>query len=309
RRAIGARTETAMPAALKSFVQWLVYAVLVVFAGGLILLGKADAVLVERVRLQVSDSIVPILDALSRPADVAADGLDWTRRWIDVAGDNERLRRERDELLRWQTAAKRLEAENAGLRQLLNYVPEPPATYRSARVVADSSGVFAQSVTINAGSAAGIDKGQIVLDGAGLVGRVVGVSPRAGRVLLLTDLNSRVPVFVGPSRIRAVLAGDNTHRPKLIHVVPGETINAGDDVVTSGIAGGFPPGLAVGVVVDVADRRISVAPSADNDRLEYVRVADFGTVAAPPGRPDAPEQRRGDTPPAAGKPVQRADAR
>lgn len=297
---------------LKSFAHWLVYGGLVVVAAGLILLGKADAVLVERFRMQVSDPVAPLLDVLSRPVDVAADGLDRARRWIDVAGENDRLRSEREELLRWRAAAKHLEAENAGLRRLLGYVPEPDATYRSARVIGDSTGVFAQSVMISAGSLAGVDKGQVVLDGTGLVGRIVGVSARAGRVLLLTDINSRVPVFVGKARIRAVLAGDNTERPKLIHVVPGETISPGDDVVTSGIAGGFPPGLPVGTVAEVDDRRVSVALNVDRDRLEYVRIADFGTLIAPADAPAlvAPasmEQRRGLAP--AGRPTQRADAR
>ncbi|MFO1145772.1 MAG: rod shape-determining protein MreC [Rhodospirillales bacterium] len=296
--------------ALRSFAHWLVYAGLIVVAGGLILLGKADALLVERFRMQVSDPIAPLLDVLSRPADVAADGLDRARRWVDVAGENDRLRSECDELLRWRAAAKQLEAENAGLRRLLGYVPEPDATYRSARIIADSAGVFAQSVMISAGSLAGIDKGQVVLDGSGLVGRIVGVSPRAARVLLLTDINSRVPVLVGKARIRAVLAGDNTERPKLVHVMPGETILPGDDVVTSGIAGGFPPGLPVGTVAEVDDRRISVVPNTDRDRLEYVRIADFGNLSAPadaPGlsAPSAMGQRRG----LAGRSMQRADAR
>lgn len=298
-----------MPAALKSLIQWLVYAGLVLFAGGLILLGKADTLLVERIRLQVSDPVVPLLDVLSRPADLAADGLEWVRRWVDVAEDNEKLRREREELMRWQAMAKRLEAENAGLRRLLDHVPDPAATYRSARVVADSSGMFAKSVMINAGSLDGIDKGQIVLNGAGLVGRVVGVSPRAGRVLLLTDLNSRVPVFVGASRLRAVLAGDNSNQPKLIHLVPGEEVAVGDDVITSGIAGGFPPGVAIGVVAEVDDRRISVALNADAGRLEYVRVADYSMNVPASGHASAVDSRLGDGPAAAGNSGPRSDPR
>lgn len=309
-----------MPPGLKSIAHWLVYAGLIMFAGGLILLGKADAVLVERLRMQVSDPLAPVLNALSRPADFAADGLDRVRGWVGVTEENERLRRERDDLLLWRAAAKHLEAENAGLRRLLNYVPDPEASYRSARIIANSSGVFAQSVMVNAGTLAGVAKGQIVLDGAGVVGRIVGVSGRAGRVLLLTDLNSRVPVFVGPERHRAVLAGDNSETPKLIHVVPGETIKVGDDVVTSGIAGGFPPGLPVGIVVTVDDRHITVALNTDRDRLEYVRIADFGiatgdvplpgrsaAAASRPARPAAANQKDGG--PIGAPPAQRADAR
>ncbi len=309
-----------MPPGLKSIAHWLVYAGLIMFAGGLILLGKADAVLVERLRMQVSDPLAPVLNALARPADFAADGLDRVRGWVGVTEENERLRRERDDLLLWRAAAKHLEAENAGLRRLLNYVPDPEASYRSARIIADSSGVFAQSVMVNAGTLAGVAEGQIVLDGAGVVGRIVGVSGRAGRVLLLTDLNSRVPVFVGPERHRAVLAGDNSETPKLIHVVPGETIKVGDDVVTSGIAGGFPPGLPVGIVVTVDDRHITVALNTDRDRLEYVRIADFGiatgdvplpgrspAAASRPARPAAANQKDGG--PIGAPPTQRADAR
>ena len=293
---------------LKSLVHWLVYTGLVLLAGGLILLGKADALLIERFRLQVSDAIVPILDVLSRPADVAADGLEWARHWVDVAEENEQLRRERDELKRWQAAATRLEAENAGLRRLLNHVPDPAATYRSARVVADPSGMFARSVMINAGSLDGIEKGQIVLDGSGLIGRVAGASPRSGRVLLLTDLNSRVPVFVGAARYRAVLAGDNTDRPKLIHVAPGDGIAVGDEVVTSGVAGSFPAGLAIGVVSEVEDRRISVAPSGDPEHLEFVRIADFGTATPLAHHAGMTDDRR-DGQITLGMPAQRADAR
>jgi rod shape-determining protein MreC len=298
-----------MPSALKSIVQWVVYAGLVLLAGGMMLLGKADAVLVEKLRLQINDTVVPILDILSEPADVAADSLDRLGQWADVADDNARLRVERDRLLHWQTVAQRLESENAALRDLLNYVPEPEATWRAARVIADATGAFAHSLLVNAGSLAGIDKGQVVLSGEGLVGRVVGTSQRASRVLLITDLNSRIPVFVGTARIRAVLAGDNTDRPKLLHVVPGSTIVSGDPVVTSGIAGGFPPGLPVGTVLSVDDGRIAVDTRIDRSRLEYVRIVDYGMAALrvdPPaaGRADGTGSRS-----AGDKPTVRADAR
>ncbi|MBK8175949.1 MAG: rod shape-determining protein MreC [Rhodospirillales bacterium] len=301
-----------MPAALKSFFHWFVYAGLVVFAGGLMLLGKADTILIERLRLKVDDVAVPVLEVLSEPADALARVLEGAQRWINVADENARLREERERLLRWQAIAQRLEVENAGLRQLLKVVPEPQATYRSARVVADSTGVFAQSVLISAGSLAGIERGQNVLTGEGLVGRIVGVSARASRVLLITDLNSRVPVFVGPSNVRAVLAGDNSERPKLVHIVPGAAIEPGDLVVTSGIAGGFPPGLPVGSIDKVDDEVVTVTPNIDRNRLEYVRIADYGMdflkVDAPLAtKEERPSQAAGNN--LGGESAQRTDAR
>jgi rod shape-determining protein MreC len=127
-------------------------------------------------------------------------------------------------------------------------------------------------------------------------------------VLLITDISSRIPVFAGPSRVRAMLAGDNTDRPKLIHLVAGEAIKPGDEVVTSGIAGVFPPGLPVGVVDEVDEARISITPNVERDRLEYVRVVDYGigTIRAdPPMAATKPGEPKG----AVGKPSVRADAR
>lgn len=266
-----------MPAAFKSLLQWLAYVGLVVLAGGLMLLGKLDQPFVERLRLQVSDATVPILSVLSKPVDGLTNMLESAQQLLWVSEENHRLRAERDELLRWQAAAQQLEAENEALRQLLNVVPGPNVPSRAARVVADPTGAFARSLLVNAGRSDGIDKGQIVMTGDGLVGRVVGVSQRAAQVLLITDLNSRIPVFVGTGRVRAILAGNNSDRPRLVHVLLEGAIAPGDTVVTSGIAGVFPPGLPVGVVRDVSDTGITVQPYAERDRIEYVRVADYGT--------------------------------
>ena len=265
-----------MLAAFRSLMKGLVYAGLIVFAGGLVLLGKADTLLVQRLSLQINDAVVPVLDVLSRPIDGIAGGLARVRMWASLAQENARLRDDRERLLRWQAVAQRLEAENSQLRELLKLAPEPEASFVSARVVADSSGAFAHSLLLNAGSFAGVEKDQLVLTGEGLAGRIIGVSQRASRVLLITDIGSRIPVFVGPSRVRAVLAGDNSDRPRLVHVVPAGAIRAGDEVVTSGIAGVFPPGLPIGTVAATDDVSPAVKINVERSRLEYVRVVNYG---------------------------------
>lgn len=265
-----------MLAAFKSLLRWLVYAGLIAFAGGLMLLGKADIVLVERVSLRINDAAMPLLELLSRPAGAVAGGLARIATWTNLADENARLREDRDRLMRWQAVAQRLEAENAQLRRLINLAPEPEASFVSARVLADPSGAFAHSLLLNAGSFAGIEKDQLVLTGEGLAGRIIGVSQRASRMLLITDVGSRIPVVVGSSRARAVLAGDNTGRPRLIHVVAGESIVPGDQVATSGIAGVFPPGLPIGTVETADNVGFRVKLNVERSRLEYVRVVDFG---------------------------------
>ena len=94
----------------------------------------------------------------------------------------------------------------------------------------------------------------------------------------------------------------------MTRVVGGEAIKAGDQVVTSGIAGVFPPGLPVGVVDEVDEARISIIPNVERDRLEYVRVVDYGigtTRVDPPIASVKPGKPRG----AGGEPSVRADAR
>ncbi len=260
--------------AWKLLATWLTYGVLVLAAGAAMLLGKADAVLVERLRVQVADVVAPILESVSRPVDRAADVVASSRRLVDLVEENSALRQEREHLLQWQAVAQRLEAENAQLRGLLKLVAEPEARFVAARVVADPGGAYAHSLLVNTGRRDGVEKGQIVLTGEGLVGRIAASANRVSRVLLISDLNSRVPVAVGEGRARAILAGDNSVYPRLIHLDPDETIAAGDQVVTSGITDAFPPGLPVGTVVSVQHGDVRVAPFVKQSRVEFVRVVD-----------------------------------
>lgn len=243
---------------------------------GLMVFAKAETVLVERARLMVTDAVTPILDVASRPIASMRAVVDEVNALVSIREHNARLTEVNARLLQWQAAAAKLEAENERLRALLNYKPGPKASFISARVVADTGGTFAHSLILNSGVSQGITKGQAVMSDDGLVGRMADVGRRASRVLLITDLNSRIPVLIEATRTRAILAGDNTDRPRLVHLTPGATASIGDRIVTSGHAGAFPPGMPVGVVVATQDGSIQVRPYAERGRLEYVRVINYG---------------------------------
>ncbi len=251
------------------------------------MLGKADAVLVEKLRLRIIDATAPILDVLSRPVDVVTHTVEQAHDWMAIHDENERLREDRARLMQWQTVARRLEAENAALKQLLHFVPEPEGRFVTARVVADSGGAFAHSLLLSAGLRDGVDKGHPVVSDEALVGRIAGVARHSARVLLITDLNSRIPVFVGPTRTRAILAGDNTSRPKLVYLAPEAVVSPGDLIATSGHAGVFPSGIPVGIVNSVGDGEIRVKPYLERERLEYLRVIDYGLTGILGGPPAA----------------------
>jgi len=263
-------------APLKSIVQRFTYLGLIVLAFGMMLIGKFDAVVADRVRAEVTNAVAPILGALSRPAQTISEGIENISSLTDIRAENLKLRQENTRLMQWQTAARKLYADNEALRSLLGVVAEKRVNFRTARVIAGSGGAFANTIILNAGRSGGVNKGQAVLTEQGFVGRVSQVSNRSSRVILLTDFNSRIPVLIEGSRSRALLVGGNSGYPRLIHLSPGTRAQPSDRIVTSGHGGSFPPGLPIGVVASVSDSGIAVQPFVDFDRLEFVKIADFG---------------------------------
>ena len=263
-------------ATLKLFAQRFAFMALVIASFGLMVIGKADMVLVERTRSLVSDTVSPVLDVLARPAAAIAHVVEEYHALSHLRVENTRLQEENRNLRRWLTVARELEAENTALREQLNFVPDPDPAFITARVIGDTGGAFVNSVLVNAGSNDGVRKGQAVLAGENLIGRVVEVGSRSARILLVTDLNSRIPVVVESSRARAIMAGENSARPKLTYLSSTAGIAAGDRIVTSAHGSAFPPGIPVGVVAAVQDGIVRVEPFINRHQLEIVTVVDYG---------------------------------
>jgi rod shape-determining protein MreC len=261
---------------LKTLVQRFAFLSLIALTFALMLIGKADTVLVERARVAITDALVPILRVLSQPANAVAETIGNFRELAAIREQNSSLRDANERLLQWQAIAQRLEAENRSLKALLALAPEPTAAFVSARVVGDTGGAFAQSIIVTAGATDGVGKGDVVVTGEGLVGRVLQAGARSSRVLLITDINSRIPVVVGEAQNRAILVGDNGLRPRLLYTGTKTVVTPGDKVMTSGDAEAFPPGLPVGRVARVQDGIITVEPYVSRDKLQHVRIVDYG---------------------------------
>lgn len=250
--------------------------VLIAAAFGLMLLGKADTLLAERARMALADAMAPLFGVLAEPLASVRNGVDDIQHLLTIYEDNSRLRIENDRLRKWQSVALALDAENATLKANLHWVPDPTPSYVTARVVADAGGVYARAVLLSVGPNHSIVKGQIALDDRGLVGRVTELGARSARVLLITDMNSRIPVILEDSRARAMLSGTNGSRPRLMFWPEGVQPVEGERVVTSAEANAFPAGLPVGVVHYNASNVAEVEPLARLDRLEVVRLFDYG---------------------------------
>lgn len=268
--------------------------VLIAMAFGVMLLGKADALLVERMRTMVTDIVTPIWSVLQQPVSAVSDVATEARTLWNMRAENQRLREENDHLRRWQDTALALEAENSLLRRQLAWVPEPAPSFFTARVVADGGGTYARAVLLATGARAPVRKGQIALDERGFVGRVTEVGSRSARVLLATDINSRIPVTFEGTRARAIMVGNNSARPRLQHWPEGQLPRDGDRVVTSSEASAFPAGLPVGIVRWPEGGVPEVELFARLDRLDVVRLFDFGLQGIlPPEAVARPEPRQG----------------
>ncbi len=256
--------------------------VLIAAAFGVMLLGKADAGLAARARMALADALAPLFGIVSEPIATVHHALAGAGDLLTLSRENARLREENDRLRQWQAVAMALDAENASLKANLNWIPDPAPSFVTARVVADAGGMYARAALLSTGPNRAIAKGQIALDEHGLVGRVTEVGMRSARVLLITDINSRIPVTLETSRGRAVLVGTNNARPRLMFWPEGSMPAEGERVMTSAEANAFPSGLPIGAVHYTSSNVPEVEPFARLDRLEMVRVFDYGLTGIQP---------------------------
>ena len=263
---------------IKVLIQRFAFLFLILAAFALMLLSKAETSAIEKVSNVVVDIFAPLMDGLSQPAAAISDAVSAVRQLANIHAENDRLRRENARLLAWQETSRRLMAQNQALMSLLEYKPDPRAKYIAARVIGDSGGAFVRSMLINSGRRDGLTKGQAAMTGHGLAGRVTSAGLRSARILLITDINSRVPVIVQASRDRAILAGDNSQLPRLVFLPSNESVNSGDIVVTSGHGGIFPAGLPIGRIIRSDDGVVRVNPFVRFEKLEFVRVIDYASV-------------------------------
>ena len=259
----------------RSLRHWLSFGALTVAAFIILLLGQSDFTLITRARIGATDAVAPILEALSsasrfisRTVTILDETRDVNQQRAVIEEQNRRLRE-------WQHIANGLAAENASLRRLSRLPIPPPTRFITARVISNTGGPFARSALLNAGQRDGVRRGNAVVSELGFVGLVVEVGEFHARILLLTDLNSQLPVVVQTTRDPGILSGDNSNRPRLLFLPQDAQISTGDPVVTSGSGGALPAGLHVGIITAVSETGVRVKPSVDWTRLDYVRVLDY----------------------------------
>lgn len=224
----------------------------------------------------VADRVLtPVGDALSAPGRWTGAGVDTVRGYFFAVSENRRLKAELKQMSQWRDVALALRNENARYRTLMGLKTDPPIPMVAARIVADSRGPFANTRLANAGYEKGVKVGHPVMSENGLVGRVIGVTNGASRVLLTTDTASKIPVMIDRTNARAILQGDGGPQPKLDYLRGQNPVQEGDRVMTSGDGGVMPRGLPVGTAVKGLDGRWRVVLAADKTPIDFVRILLF----------------------------------
>lgn len=217
----------------------------------------------------------PVGGVISAPVSWAGAGADAVRGYFFAVSENRRLKAELREAREWRDAALALRNVNERYRVLLGLKTDPPVQMISARIVTDARGPFANTRLANVGKERGVLAGYPVMSEYGLVGRIIGVTTGASRVLLLTDITSRTPVMIDRTNARAILTGDGGPNPRLEYLRGLAPVKAGDRVVTSGDGGVLPRGLPIGVAAKGFDGRWRVVLATDHAPIDYVRILKF----------------------------------
>ncbi|MCC6193597.1 MAG: rod shape-determining protein MreC [Burkholderiales bacterium] len=245
----------------------------------------------EGVRQAVAVALYPVQRAVQLPGEALA----WVGAYFaskrELTDENERLEKERVAQSQSTQEFARLTEENRSLRALLELSRRYDGAATAVEVLYTGRDPFTQKVFVNRGSDAGIQAGFAVIDGVGVVGQVTRVYPAMAEVTLVTDKDHAVPVRVERSGVRAVYFGAGAGRPpELRFMAPTADIRPGDKLLTSGIDGTYPPGIAVAQVESV-DRetgqmfaKIAVRPLAGADRSRHLLV--LGQRVTQPPRPE-----------------------
>lgn len=197
---------------------------------------------------------------------------------INTREENTRLKGQITALKLENYRSRELLATYQRLQKLLHFTETTYQDILAARVIGrDPSGLF-QSVIIDKGKDSGLSVNMPVVNGDGVVGRIVSVSYNYSKVLLLIDQNSAVDCLIQSSRDNGIVKGLSSAECVMDYVLKTSDINVGDIIITSGIGGVFPKGVPVGEVTDIKDpsdelfMEVRIRPFVDFSKLEEILV-------------------------------------
>lgn len=224
------------------------------------------------IRSGVSEFFQPIVSLFATPVSIGKSGLSGVDRFFNSYEENKTLREENNALLIWQQRATTLLQENKGLKKINNIEARPELPFISGLVTSMEGGQYREAVLINVGHEDGVADNLAVINEAGFVGRIITTQPHSSWLLLLNDVNSRIPIRNIRNGERAILAGGKGDFLNLQFLAKDADFQAGDTMVTAADGAVLPDGLPVGTIMVESKNTPTLRPFVRPSQLHYVRI-------------------------------------
>ncbi|UCM85123.1 MAG: rod shape-determining protein MreC [Rickettsia endosymbiont of Culicoides impunctatus] len=189
----------------------------------------------------------------------------------DLARENIELQLEVARLRSLQSDIYLIQSENRELKQLLSVIEEEQYSYVSAKLLSVSLNPFSKTALLSAGAKHGVAIDQIVTNSEGLVGRVIQVSNNYSKIILVNDVNSRIPITTTSSKEKGIMSGYG-NGSKILYLPKNHLVQKGEKVITSGYGNIYPYGITVGYVNKANSENVLVKPIVDLSKTKFVSI-------------------------------------
>ena len=250
--------------------------VLIIISVLLILVETIETKPLNKIRSFVKDVVYRGAIVISSPIKGISDLTDFMNNHLNLSSDYDKLVEENEKLKSNISEVDFLALENAQLRKLIDEQVESSSNFVSARVMLEEQSPYLNSFVINIGSNKNIKNGMAVLDGKNFIGRIVDVNFFSSRVLLVADLNSKIPILSEPSGNHAILSGHGKDKPSLDYLPKNHSVKDGDKIYTSGREGIFTPGIPIGKI-KIEKNKVKVLLFSDLSQITFVNI-DLGEL-------------------------------
>lgn len=270
----------------------------------------------QPVRAALATALLPVQRVLAVPVQAWQGGLEYLRGLNAALGGEHAARAELARLSEKAASADRLAVENERLRALLDLRGTLKVKNTAAEVLYEAADPFSRKIVIDHGATQGIALGAPVIGPAGVLGQVTRVFPLSAQVTLLIDKDAAIPVLNARTLARsAAFGGAGGDAMELRYMAANADVQIGDELVTSGVDGVYPPGLAVARVAAIERRaesgfaRILLTPAASADGVRHVLVLEPVALQQPPREDLPPDGAEKPADKAPGKPARAGSGR
>ena len=253
---------------------------LIFFSIFIIVLGKYNFKGINFLKLSLKELVYRTTFIVSVPENFVISSYQTIRDHFYLYSTYENLKKDYESLKATKLNTDFLKSENEALKSKINDV-STQSSELLAKVIIDKKSPFLRSVIVNRGSKDNVILGMAVLDEKFLVGKVVEVNYSTSRVLLLSDLNSKIPVSIEPNGVQSILSGSGSSFGEIQYIKENYELENDSEIFTSGSGGIFRSGIPIGKTIadeDIGFDTIKVKFHSDFSQLRLVKIVSFEEV-------------------------------